>query len=444
MAQDPQGVTPLARRTDDELEQAITAAEDARDEAARLAQELDQVRALLAERDCELEGFRADAQRRDAMVKALLRQAEDRSKDSHLKDAVLAEELQVTIEELQVSLEELRQVNEELERRVAERTAGLRESEERFRRALEIETVGIIFFNTEGTITDANDAFLGMCGFSREDVAANLVRWDTLTPPKWIPASEHAIAELRETGRTTPYEKEYFRKDGTRWWGLFAARRIGDHESVEFVLDVSDRKAGEERQKLLLGELDHRVKNTLAMVQAIAAQTLRSSETLERFAEAFQTRLRALAQGHDLLTRTQWEAVSLRDLADLTLGGPHGVRRVRIGGPDVMLEPHVAISLHLAIHELATNAAKYGALSVSAGCVRVNWAVANKPEPVLRIEWRESGGPPVSPPARSGFGTRLIERALAHQLDGEVNLGFDQAGVCCRIDVPLSARVKIK
>jgi DNA repair exonuclease SbcCD ATPase subunit len=147
MAQDPQGVTPLTRRIDDELEQAITAAEDARDEAARLARELDQARALLAERDRELESFRADAQRRDAMVKALLREAEDRSKDSHLKDAVLAEELQVTIEELQASLEELRQVNEELEHRVAERTAGLRESEERFRRALEIETVGVIFFN---------------------------------------------------------------------------------------------------------------------------------------------------------------------------------------------------------------------------------------------------------------------------------------------------------
>jgi PAS domain S-box-containing protein len=443
MAQDPQGVTPLTRRTDDELEQAITVAEDARDEAARLARDLDQARALLAERDRELEGFRADARRRDAMVKALLREAEDRSKDSHLKDAVLAEELQVTIEELQVSLEELWQVNEELERRVAKRTAGLRESEERFRRALEIETVGVIFFNTEGTITDANDAFLGMCGFSREDVAANLVRWDTLTPPEWMVASKCAIAELREIGRTTPYEKEYFRKDGTRWWGLFAARRIGESENVEFVLDVSDRKAGEERQKLLLGELDHRVKNTLAMVQAIAAQTLRSSETLERFAEAFQTRLQALAQGHDLLTRAQWEAVSLRDLADLTLG-PHGVKRVRIGGPDVMLEPHVAISLHLALHELATNAAKYGALSVSAGCVRVNWAVVNRPDRVLRIEWRESGGPPVSPPARRGFGSRLIERALAHQLDGEVNLGFDQAGVCCRIDVPLSERVRIK
>ena len=254
------------------------------------------------------------------------------------------------------------------------------ESKEHFRRAFEIETVGVVFFNAEGTITEANDAFLGMCGFSREDIAANRVRWSALTPSDWMAVSERAIAELRETGRTTPYEKEYFRKDGTCWWGLFAARRIGEHESVEFVLDISDRKAGEDRQKLLLGELDHRVKNILAMVQAIAAQTLRSNETLEGFTEAFQTRLQALAQGHALVTSAQWEAVLLRHLVDLTLK-PHGARRVRIAGPDVVLEPHAAILLHLALHELATNAAKYGALSVSAGCVRVNWAVTNSSEP---------------------------------------------------------------
>jgi PAS domain S-box-containing protein len=450
MAHDQQRVNPPARRADEELEQGITAAEDARDEAARLAQELDRAWALLAERDRELESFRADAQRRDAMVKSLMREVEDRARDGYSKDVVMAEELQVTVEELHVSLEELQHANEELEhaneeleRRVAERTAGLRESEERFRRALEIETVGVIFFNTDGAITEANDAFLGMCGFSREDVTANLVRWDRLTPPEWMAASERAIGELRVTGRTTPYEKEYLRKDGSRWWGLFAARRIGENESVEFVLDVTDRKAGEDRQKLLLAELDHRVKNTLAMVQSIAAQTLRSSGTPERFAEAFQTRLQALAQAHDLLTRARWEAVSLRELADLTLG-PHGTKRVRTGGPEVVLEPGVAISLHLALHELATNAAKYGALSVSGGCVKVNWAVEDKPKPTLRIEWRESEGPPVSQPTRRGFGSRLIERGLAHEFDGEVDLDFDQAGVRCRIDIPLSSRVRMQ
>lgn len=119
---------------------------------------------------------------------------------------------------------------------------ALRASEERFRRALEIETVGIIFFNTAGEITGANDAFLAMGGYSREDVAAGRVRWDELTPPEWMPHALRAIEEFKATGRTTPYEKEYIRKDGSRWWALFAATRLNEHEGVEFVLDISKQK----------------------------------------------------------------------------------------------------------------------------------------------------------------------------------------------------------
>jgi len=293
----------------------------------------------------------------------------------------------------------------------------------------------------DGSITEANEAFLGMCGFSREDIAATSLRRDTLIPPEWMADSKRANAELREVGRTTPHEKECLRKDGSRWWGLFAARRIADNENVEFVLDISDRKAGEHRQKLLLNELNHRVKNTLATVQAIASQTLHSSQSPEHFAETFQTRLQNLAQAHDLLTRTQWKAVPLNELVSMTLG-PHGNRRVRIAGPPILIEPGVATSLHLAFHELATNAAKYGALSVSSGCVSVNWVVVDKPMPTLHIEWQESDGPPVSPPTRRGFGSRLIERGLPLEFGGEVALEFDRAGVRCRIDIPLSANVR--
>jgi PAS domain S-box-containing protein len=123
----------------------------------------------------------------------------------------------------------------------------LRASEERFRRALGIETVGVIFFDLEGRITEANDAFLAMGGYDRGDVAAGRLRWDALTPPEWMPASRRALEELEATGRTTPYEKEYFRKDGSRWWGLFAATRLGEDEAVEFVLDVTERRRAEER-----------------------------------------------------------------------------------------------------------------------------------------------------------------------------------------------------
>jgi PAS domain S-box-containing protein len=132
----------------------------------------------------------------------------------------------------------------------------LRRSEERLRRAMEIETVGVIFFNADGNITDANDAFLRMSGYSREDLAGEPLRWDEMTPPEWMPRSLKALEELQKTGRTTPYEKEYIRKDGSRWWGLFAATRLSEDESVEFIIDITERQQAEvERDRLLTREL---------------------------------------------------------------------------------------------------------------------------------------------------------------------------------------------
>ncbi|MBW3585061.1 MAG: PAS domain S-box protein [Cyanobacteria bacterium 0813] len=122
---------------------------------------------------------------------------------------------------------------------------ALRESEQRLRRAIAIETVGVIFFKTDGTITETNDAFLRMSGYSREDTEQGLVRWDTMTPPEWMPHSRRAVEELEATGRTTPYEKEYMRKDGSRWWALFAATRLNEAEGVEFIIDITDRKQAE-------------------------------------------------------------------------------------------------------------------------------------------------------------------------------------------------------
>jgi PAS domain S-box-containing protein len=136
---------------------------------------------------------------------------------------------------------------------------ALRESEDRLRRAMEIETVGVIFFRTDGSITDANDAFLRMSGYNREDLAEGLVRWDEMTPPEWMPHSLKAIEEFKSTGRIPPYEKEYIRKDGSRWWALFAATRLGEEVGVEFIIDVTGRKrAEEERERLIVHELTTR------------------------------------------------------------------------------------------------------------------------------------------------------------------------------------------
>jgi PAS domain S-box-containing protein len=123
---------------------------------------------------------------------------------------------------------------------------ALRRSEERLRRAFAIETVGVIFFSADGLVTDANDAFLRMAGYTREDLKRGEVHWDVMTPPEWMPRSREALAELKLTGRTTPYEKEYLRKDGSRWWGLFAASGIGENQGVEFVIDISEKKQAEQ------------------------------------------------------------------------------------------------------------------------------------------------------------------------------------------------------
>jgi two-component sensor histidine kinase/PAS domain-containing protein len=202
-------------------------------------------------------------------------------------------------------------------------------------------------------------------------------------------------------------------------------------------LDITERKRAEERQKLLVNELNHRVKNSLATVQSIAAQTLRSNAAPEFFREAFETRLIALSQTHDLLTRESWAGASLREVFDVELHAMAGEDRVGFAyDADVRLNPKAAVALGMGIHELTTNAVKYGALSSPDGRVAVDWSVEDG---VLRLTWTESGGPPVTPPARRGFGARLLERGLAAELSGGVELTYDASGLVCQMALPLRA-----
>jgi len=201
--------------------------------------------------------------------------------------------------------------------------------------------------------------------------------------------------------------------------------------------DVTDRVLAERRQKLLVDELNHRVKNTLATVQAIARTTVRSVDNLAAFREAFEPRLLALSTTHDLLTATSWQGAALRDVL-LSELEPYAPGKYRLQGRDVELTPGETLALGLVVHELATNAAKYGALKAEAGCVTVRWRVAGGE---LRLTWRETGGPPVVPPTRQGFGSRLIERSLAGQLAGAARLDFAPDGLVCRIRLPLPRSV---
>ena len=201
--------------------------------------------------------------------------------------------------------------------------------------------------------------------------------------------------------------------------------------------DVTDRVRAEQQQKLLLDELNHRVKNTLATVQSIAAQTLRTSPDPATFNQAFESRLLALSSTHDLLTASSWRGADLRDIL-LAEFRPHGTERYRLEGPDLGLSPARALALGLLFHELATNAAKYGALSSPEGCVKVTWGLEDAGgEDRLVITWTEEKGPKVGPPTRKGFGSRLIERSLKGELGGEATLDYRQDGLHCRVVLPL-------
>ena len=207
---------------------------------------------------------------------------------------------------------------------------------------------------------------------------------------------------------------------------------------------VLERKKAEERQRLLLAELNHRVKNSLSTVQSIAAGTSRHAGTLEAFRAAFDSRLAALARAHDLLTRTAWEGAQLEDVVRQTLAPymqPEGV--VSISGPAVRLDPNAAVTVHMGLHEMATNAAKYGALAHPGGRLNVRWRILPGDPPHLRFEWRESGVPDVRPPSREGFGTRLI-KAAARELNARVEPEVRPDGLSFTWTAPASGKVMIE
>ena len=198
----------------------------------------------------------------------------------------------------------------------------------------------------------------------------------------------------------------------------------------------------EERLRFLLDELDHRTQNTLATVQAIAVQTLRGVADSEAV-QTFEGRILALSKAHTLMGRENWDAVSLGDVINKILR-PFGlsegrVVRFSVSGDEIRLQSKAALTLALAFHELATNAAKHGALSNGFnGHVDISWRLERTAQgEQMRLQWQESGGPAVTAPGRSGFGSRLIEGGLAQDLNGEVSLAYQPAGVVCQILMPL-------
>lgn len=228
--------------------------------------------------------------------------------------------------------------------------------------------------------------------------------------------------------------------DGSwRWlsaWGLVEFDAEGPQRRAIAIAgasrDLTERKKSEELQRLLLNELNHRIKNTFATIQAVASQTLRAADDLPTAREALERRIGSMAQAHDLLTARAWTGASFTEVVMRALD-VFAPAQLNISGPDVDIPPKHALALSMALHELATNALKYGALSCPTGLVSVRWRVE---QGILHLNWEETGGPPVLPPTRRGFGSRLLELVVS-DLDGETALSYDAAGLRCGMTVRL-------
>lgn len=230
-----------------------------------------------------------------------------------------------------------------------------------------------------------------------------------------------------------------------RWYDVyaFALGEAGTRNVAILFNDITHRKASEIRQQLLMRELDHRAKNMLATIQAVVSLSARSYSDVGEYTKAIQSRLRSLAEAHDLVADAHWNGANLRTLIEKELA-PYVDGRplaARINGDDVVLKPAAAMALTLSIHELATNAAKYGALSTKSGIVQLSWQL--KADHSLELRWKEQGGPPVEPPKRRGFGSLLIERSLEGELGGRAKLRFEPGGLRCTICVPAEEIVSV-
>ena len=290
----------------------------------------------------------------------------------------------------------------------------------------------------------ANDAFLNLSGYDRDEVLGQSFNFLMArgAEPTALEQVEAAFGGRSESGS----EIRYRRKDGSVFWAALFISPVRDGSGAvvqhfaSFV-DLTKHKQEQVKSIVMIDELNHRVKNTLSTVQSIVWQALRKASDPEVIRDSIESRLFALSRSHDLLTRENWEGAGLLDLLKeamepfVVAGGR--AERIVIAGNNIRISPKAALALGIAFHELATNAVKYGAFSNEAGSIRIAWKIEPTSEGNrLVLHWHEKDGPPVTPPSRKGFGSQVIERGLALELDGTVHLDYRADGLVCTINVP--------
>jgi PAS domain S-box-containing protein len=317
---------------------------------------------------------------------------------------------------------------------------ALRESEARFRAMADSAPAPVWVTGAAGPVEFVNRAFCDLVGKTFDELMGDT--WVGLMHPEDVPAVAQARTEARRDLRPYGFEARFRDADGAWRWMRASCQPRFDAQGVfqgyvGLSMDVTETRRAEERQHLLINELNHRVKNTLATIQSLARQTLREGMVTREARERFNDRLLALSAAHNVLTRRNWEGAELSEIASEAVQ-PYDepqAPRIALLGPSARLAPNVALAVSMALHELATNAVKYGALSVADGRVTVDWTMTDA---AIELVWREAGGPPVAPPSANGkgFGSRLLNQGLAAELGAPAEVEYRAEGLVCRLRAP--------
>ncbi|PSO13831.1 HWE histidine kinase domain-containing protein [Bradyrhizobium sp. MOS003] len=349
--------------------------------------------------------------------------------------------------ELYRKTRELERLNRELEDRVRARTAELensttklRESEQRRSMAIAAGKMGSWDWDWISGDWMWDEGQYRIFGVSPDSFAVNPANVQALLHPDDVEQLRKAVAEFNKGTRAYETEFRILRPDGeVRWCVGTAAATVDDSSRVVRVsgvtVDITERKRAEERQNLLAREVDHRAKNALALAQSIVRLT--RADEVKAYVNAVEGRINALARVHTILSLSSWQGAELsrlidEELAPYSLGG-----QIVLAGPEVQLMPTTAQTLALALHELFTNSAKYGALSTRSGRLAIGWQVEDE---LLTLNWDETGGPLVMPPKSRGFGTRSLLASVESQLGGQAQFNWRAEGLLCRLEVPLTRK----